>query len=180
MAVLDVLRTETRRPRIVRECRHAGRLAVGAVCLGTVIGQADAGMVAFCLPALQRHFSAPLAAVEWVALGYLLVMTAWAGVLGRLGDVAGHKLTFLYGLVILTVASVIGGLAPTLSVLIASRALQAVGAAMVQAAGTALIVTGVSSERRRAALGVLGGVHALGLAIGPAAGALLVEAAGWR
>ncbi len=66
------LQMEPARPRPVREHRHAAWLAVGTVCFGAFMGQLDASIVTLTFPALQRQFGAPLAAVQWVSLGYLL------------------------------------------------------------------------------------------------------------
>ncbi|MDT8913378.1 MFS transporter [Amycolatopsis sp. PS_44_ISF1] len=175
-----MLLVEWPRPRGVREHRNAGWFAVGAVCFGAFMGQLDASIVTLTFPALQAEFAEPLAAVQWVSLSYLLSLVGLLAAVGRIADAAGRKLTYVYGFGVFTAASIACGLAPGLGWLIAFRVLQAVGAAMLQANSVALVVTSVPAARRRAALGVQAAAQALGLALGPAAGGLLVDTAGWR
>ncbi|SEP05275.1 MFS transporter [Amycolatopsis saalfeldensis] len=175
-----MLLEERPRPRVVREHRNAGWFAVGAVCFGAFMGQLDASIVTLTFPALQSEFAAPLAAVQWVSLAYLLSLVGLLAAVGRIADAAGRKLTYVYGFGVFTAASIACGLAPGLGWLIAFRVLQAVGAAMLQANSVALVVTSVPAARRRAALGVQAAAQALGLALGPAVGGLLVNTAGWR
>ncbi|MFE9667251.1 MFS transporter [Microbispora bryophytorum] len=175
----DLLR-ESRRPHRVREHPYAPWFAVGAVCIGAFMGQLDASIVTLAFPALEKEFGASLAAVQWVSLGYLLVLVALLAGAGRLADVAGRKLVYLYGFVVFTVASAACGLAPSLSVLVACRLVQAAGAAMLQANSVALVVSSVPRARMRAGLGTQAAAQALGLALGPALGGVLVATAGWR
>ncbi|MCW2946415.1 MAG: transporter [Actinoallomurus sp.] len=174
------LLTEPARPRVVREHRYAPWFAVGSVCVGAFMGQLDASIVTLAFPALEREFHASLAAVQWVSLGYLLALVGLLAGAGRLADVAGRKLVYLYGFVVFTVASAACGLAPSLGLLVVFRAVQAAGAAMLQANSVALVVTSVPRARMRVALGMQAAAQALGLALGPTAGGLLVGSAGWR
>jgi EmrB/QacA subfamily drug resistance transporter len=164
----------------VRTGRAAPWLAVATVCFGAFMGQLDASIVTLAFPALHRQFAAPLAAVQWVALAYLVTLVALLIPAGRLADAAGRKLVYLYGFVVFTVASAACGLAPTLGALVGFRILQAVGAAMLQANSVALVTTSVPAARVRAALGMQAGAQALGLALGPTLGGLLVATVGWR
>ncbi len=131
-------------------------------------------------PALQRQFGVALAGVQWVSLAYLLALVALLVPVGRWSDRYGRKLVYLYGFVLFTAASAACGLAPTLGVLVAVRVVQAAGAAMLQANSVALVATSAPAGRRRAALGMQAGAQAVGLALGPVAGGLLVASAGWR
>ncbi|NQE92107.1 MFS transporter [Nocardia terpenica] len=171
---------ESARPRVVREYRRAGWLAVGAVCVGAFMGQLDASVVTLTFPAVQGEFGAPLAGVQWVSLGYLLTLVGLVVAAGRVADAVGRKFMYLQGFVVFTVASAACALAPGLGWLIGFRVVQAVGAAMLQANSVALVVTSVPGRRMRAALGVQAGAQALGLALGPAVGGLLVGSVGWR
>ncbi|WP_432856686.1 MFS transporter [Amycolatopsis sp. CA-161197] len=171
---------ERPRPRVVREHRFAGWFAVGAVCFGAFMGQLDASIVTLTFPALQREFSEPLAAVQWVSLAYLLTLVGLLAAVGRLADAYGRKLTYGYGFGVFTAASIACGLAPTLTWLVVFRVVQALGAAMLQANSVALVVGSVRREKMRAALGVQAAAQALGLALGPAVGGLLVDTVGWR
>ncbi|GAA4532184.1 MFS transporter [Amycolatopsis samaneae] len=175
-----MLMVETPRPRVVREHPKAGWLAVGTVCFGAFMGQLDASIVTLTFPALQREFGTPLAAVQWVSLAYLLTLVGLVAVAGRVADALGRKLVYGYGFAVFTLASAACGLAPGLGWLVGFRVLQALGAAMLQANSVALVVTSVRHDQARAALGVQAAAQALGLALGPALGSLLVDTAGWR
>ena len=175
-----ILLREPARPAVVREHRMAPWLAVATVCFGAFMGQLDASVVTLAFPALQRHFGVPLAGVQWVSLAYLVALVALLVPVGRWSDRYGRKLVYLYGFVLFTAASAACGLAPTLPGLVAMRVVQAAGAAMLQANSVALVATSAPVGRRRAALGIQAGAQALGLALGPVAGGLLVASAGWR
>jgi EmrB/QacA subfamily drug resistance transporter len=174
------LLAERPRPPGVRTRRAAPWLAVATVCFGAFMGQLDASIVTLAFPALHRQFAAPLAAVQWVSLAYLVVLVTLLIPVGRLADAAGRKLVYLYGFVVFTVASAVCGLAPSLGALVGFRVVQAVGAAMLQANSVALVTTSVPRPHLRAALGVQAGAQALGLALGPSLGGLLVATVGWR
>lgn len=187
-----LLLTERARPEVVRRSPRAPWLAVAAVCLGAFMGQLDASVVTLTFPALRHDFHTSLAAVSWVSLAYLITLVALLVPVGRVSDSAGRKLVYLLGFLLFTVASAGCGLAPTLGVLVAGRVVQAVGAAMLQANSVALITTaatetaaaggpaGHQGQLLRAALGVQAAAQALGLALGPAVGGLLVAGPGWR
>ena len=175
-----MLLREAARPAVVREHRLAPWFAVTAVCFGAFMGQLDASIVTLAFPALQRQFGASLAGVQWVSLAYLLALVALLVPVGRWSDRAGRKLVYLYGFVVFTVASAGCGLAWSLGALIALRVLQAAGAAMLQANSVALVAASAPHGRRRAALGIQAAAQALGLALGPVAGGLLLAASGWR
>jgi MFS family permease len=175
-----MLLREPARPAVVREHRLAPWLAVATVCFGAFMGQFDASIVTLAFPALQRQFATGLAGVQWVSLAYLLALVALLVPVGRWSDRLGRKLVYLYGFVLFSAASAACGLAPTLTVLVGLRVVQAAGAAMLQANSVALVATSAPPGRRRAALGIQAGAQALGLALGPVAGGLLVASAGWR
>jgi EmrB/QacA subfamily drug resistance transporter len=136
--------------------------------------------VTVALPTLQHTFDASVGAVTWVGLSYLLVLVATVVAVGRFADMWGRKLLYVYGFVIFTVASVLCGLAPGLAALCVFRALQAVGAAMLQANSLAIIVLVVPARALGRAIGLQGAAQALGLALGPTIGGLLLAAGGWR
>jgi EmrB/QacA subfamily drug resistance transporter len=129
---------------------------------------------------MGRDLHATLGAVEWVALAYLLVLVATVATVGRIADAVGRKLLYVYGFGVFTVGSALCGLAPTLTILIAARVLQAVGAAMLQANSVALIAEAMPRRMLGRAIGVQGSAQALGLALGPAVGGILLSLAGWR
>lgn len=174
------LLSEPRRPAAVRESPRAHWYVVGTVCVGAFMGQLDASIVTLALPRLGRELHTSVGAVEWVALTYLLVLVATVAVVGRLADAVGRKLLYVYGFAVFTAGSVLCGLAPTLAVLIAARALQAVGAAMLQANSVALITEAMPPRLLGRGIGVQGTAQAVGLALGPAIGGALLALGGWR
>src|SRR6202012_6188833 len=91
----NILR-EPARPAVIRERRRAPWLAVGVVCFGAFMGHLDASIVTITFPAVEREFSVPVAAVQWVSLVYLLGLVALLSPAGRLGDAAGRKLVDIY------------------------------------------------------------------------------------
>jgi MFS family permease len=171
---------EQARPAVIRESRRAPWLAVGVVCFGAFMGQLDASIVTITFPAMERDFSVPVAAVQWVSLIYLLGLVAMLAPAGRLGDAVGRKLVYTYGFAVFTVASAACGLAPSLGALVVLRLIQAIGAAMLQANSVALVTTSAPKARMRFALGVQAGAQAVGLAVGPTLGGLLTATVGWR
>jgi MFS family permease len=171
---------ESPRPRRIATWAGAPWLVITTVCFGAFMGQLDASIVTLAFPALARHFAAPPAAIEWVSLSYLLALVALLAAVGKLADVIGRKLVYIYGFAVFTAASVACGLAPNLTTLIVFRVVQGVGAAMLQANSVALVVTSVPRERMRTALGVQAAAQALGLALGPTVGGVLVSTLGWQ
>ena len=176
----DRLLVEPRRPEVIRERDDAHWFAVAAVCVGAFMGQLDASIVTVALPTLQHTFGVSVGAVTWVGLSYLLVLVATVIAVGRFADMWGRKLLYVYGFVIFTLASVLCGFAPNLPALCGFRALQAVGAAMLQANSLAIIVLVVPGRSLGRAIGLQGTAQALGLALGPTIGGLLLAAGGWR
>ncbi|MQS11692.1 MFS transporter [Streptomyces kaniharaensis] len=174
------LLTERPRPRGIAGWRHAHWLAVGTVCLGAFLGQLTASVTTLVFPALGRHFDAGFAAVEWVALAYLLVLVALLAPVGWLSDLVGRKTMYIGGFAVFGLASLGAGFAGSLWVLVAFRAVQAVGGAMMQANSVALVARGVPEHAMRRALGIQAAAQGLGLALGPSLGGLLVEHASWR
>ncbi|MHB1475024.1 MAG: MFS transporter, partial [Dermatophilaceae bacterium] len=177
---LGAFTREAARPQWVREHPHAPWAAVGAVCLGAFMGQLDASIVTLTYPRLQSQFATGLGAVAWVSLSYLVVLAVLLVPVGRWSDRRGRKLMYLYGFGLFSLASAACALAPTLGWLVVGRGFQAVGAALLQANSVALVVLSVPRSRVRAALGIQGAAQAVGLALGPTLGGVLVDAYGWR
>ncbi|MFC9926482.1 MFS transporter [Streptomyces sp. NPDC127190] len=175
-----LLTAERPRPEGIRSRPNGWWLAVGTVCFGAFMGQLDASIVTLTYGSLRTDFHTSLAAVEWVSLAYLLTLVALLVPAGRLADAHGRKLLYLYGFAVFTLASAACGLAPTLLALVAFRVVQAAGAALMQANSVALVTTSAPRGRMRSALGVQAAAQALGLALGPTVGGVLVSTLGWR
>ena len=132
------------------------------------------------LPTLAQAFSASFQEVQWIVLAYLLAITTLIVSAGRLGDITGRRRLLLAGIFLFTVASVLCGLAPTLWLLIAARAAQGLGAAIMMALPMAFGGETVSKEKTGSAMGLLGAMSAIGTALGPSLGGILIAGLSWR
>jgi MFS family permease len=133
------------------------------------------------LPTFASAFSAPFQDVQWIVLAYLLASTTLIVSVGRLGDIAGRLLLLLLaGIVLFTLASVLCGAAPTLWLLIAARAAQGLGAAIMMALSMAFVGDTVPKENTGSAMGLLAAMSAIGTALSPSLGGVLIAGPGWR
>ncbi|MGE8153184.1 MFS transporter [Pseudomonas vancouverensis] len=132
------------------------------------------------LPTLADAFSASFQAVQWVVLAYLLAVTALIVSVGRFGDLFGRRRLLLMGIALFTGASVLCALAPSLGWLIAARALQGAGAAIMMALSMALVGEAVAKDRMGSAMGLLGTMSAIGTSLGPTLGGWLIAHTGWQ
>lgn len=132
------------------------------------------------LPALARQFALPSTHVQWVVIAYLLTLTAAVVAAGRLGDVWGRRRLLLAGLALFAVASLAAGVAPGLGWLIAARVAQGLGAAVMMALTLALVGEVVPKAQAGSAMGLLGTLSAVGTALGPSLGGLLLASWGWQ
>jgi EmrB/QacA subfamily drug resistance transporter len=155
-------------------------LILSSVSLGTFMATLDGSIVNISLPKIQDAFGIGISTVEWVSVGYLLVVGAFLLPFGRLGEILTFKRVYLAGFTLFTAASVLCGFAPTAGSLIAFRAIQGVGAAMLQAMGPAIVARTFGPGERGRALGLNGVSVAIGLSLGPALGGFLTEIGTWR
>lgn len=132
------------------------------------------------LPTLAQTFGASFQQIQWVVLAYLLATTTLIVSVGRLGDVVGRRRLLLAGLLLFTAASVLCGAAPALWTLIAARAAQGLGAAIMMALTMALVGETVPQAKTGRAMGLLGTMSAIGTALGPSLGGMLIAGPGWR
>lgn len=154
--------------------------ALAAVGSGVLLSTIDGSIVNISLGTLVSAFDSNLNVVEWVVLSYLLTITCLLLLMGRLGDMFGKRRVYAAGFVVFTVASALCGLSTSVGALIGFRVLQAVGAAMIQSVGPALLVTAFPPHERGLALGAIGSFVAVGILIGPALGGLLLNTVGWQ
>jgi EmrB/QacA subfamily drug resistance transporter len=155
-------------------------LVVGLVCVGAFIGQLDATIVQLALPTLGKTFAAPLPAVSWVALAYLVAFASFLPIFGRLCEIFGRKSLYLAGYVLFIVASALCGLASDLGELIVFRVLQGIGGSLLGANSIAILVNTIGPDRRGHALGVFAAAQAVGMSAGPAFGGLILATLDWR
>ncbi|PWC48594.1 MFS transporter [Azospirillum sp. TSA6c] len=131
------------------------------------------------LPALALAFDVPFREVQWVVLAYLLAITTLIVGVGRLGDIVGRRRLLLAGIALFTAGSAASAAASGLWMLVAARAVQGLGAAAMMALATAFVGDAVPKERIGRAMGLMGTTSAVGTALGPALGGLLIAAFGW-
>lgn len=155
----------------------AGVLA--SLALATLLPSLAISSTNVALPALAAAFDASFAQVQWVVLAYLLATTTLIVGAGRLGDLAGRRRLLLAGVALFTAASALCAVAPTLPVLLAGRALQGVGAAAMMALTMALAGAALPKARTGSAMGLLGTMSAVGTALGPSLGGVLIASFGW-
>lgn len=151
-----------------------------ATVLGSSLTFVDGTVVNVALPALQRDLHATIAEVQWVIESYALFLGALILVGGSVGDQFGRKRMFLAGVAVFTAASVLSGLAGSVRILIAARALQGIGAAFLVPGSLAIISATFDDEERGRAIGTWSAFSAITSSIGPIAGGWLIEHLSWR
>lgn len=157
-----------------------GRWLILATALGSGMAFLDGSVVNVALPAIGRALGGGITTQQWILDGYLLTLTALLLFGGALGDRFGRRRVFQLGLVVFTPASLGCGVAPTSGALIAARAAQGVGGALLVPGSLALIDASVRAEDRGRAVGTWAGLSGVASALGPFLGGWLVDAASWR
>ena len=153
----------------------------GLVSVGTFMTTLDASIVNIALPSIAHAFGTPVSGpIEWVVIGYLVVIAATLLSFSRLADIAGRERVWVGGLALFTLGSALSGLAPNLALLVAARGLQGLGASLIFAPALALIVDAFPISQRGQALGMNALMVSLGVTAGPTLGGLITESLGWR
>lgn len=140
----------------------------------------DATIVRVALPSIQRELDLTDVAQQWIINAYLLTLGVFVVAGGRLGDLLGRRRVFLLGLGLFTACSVLSGLAPSGGLLIAARAGQGLGAAIMMPGCTAIVTDAYAGPHLGRAMGIMAGTAAAGLSIGPLLGGVILEVASWR
>jgi EmrB/QacA subfamily drug resistance transporter len=156
------------------------RWALASLSLSTLMPSLDISIANVGLPALTRSFGASFQEIQWVVIAYLLATTTLIVSAGRLADILGRRRLLLAGIALFTLASLFCGLAPTLDLLLAARALQGLGAAVMLALSIAFVGEIVPKSRTGSAMGLLGTMSAIGTTLGPSLGGVLIAGFGWR
>ncbi|WP_039011937.1 MFS transporter [Pseudomonas brassicacearum] len=155
------------------------RRALASLALSTLLASLGASVASVALPTLAEALGASFQQVQWVVLAYLLAITTLIVSVGRLGDLMGRRKLLLVGIALFTLASAVCGLAPSLWLLVAGRALQGLGAAIMMALTLALVGETVDQEKTGSAMGLLATLSAVGTALGPSFGGMLISGFGW-
>jgi EmrB/QacA subfamily drug resistance transporter len=167
--------------RVATPCpKSSGKWILAATILGTSLAFIDGTVVNVALPALQKDLHATVVGVQWVIESYSLLLAALLLVGGSMGDRYGRRRIFLAGVVIFAAASAWCGFASGIGQLIAARAVQGLGAALMVPGSLAIISNSFSEEDRGQAIGTWSGFSAITAAIGPVLGGWLVEMISWR
>ena len=164
------------------ELSRRRRLLVLAICcMSLLLVSLDVTIVNVALPSIHRDLHASLSDLQWTLDAYTLVIAALLMLAGSMADRFGRRRVFRVGLVVFTSGSALCAVAPSLQLLVAARALQAVGGSMLNPVAMAIIRNVFDDPRERAqAVGMWGAVAGLGTSLGPVLGGILVDGPGWR
>ncbi|AZP14355.1 MFS transporter [Undibacterium parvum] len=156
------------------------RWTIASLSLSMLLSSLGTSIANVGLPTLAHSFNASFQQVQWVVLAYLLAITTLIVSVGRFGDMIGRRRLLLVGITLFTLASVLCAVAPTLWLLIAARAVQGFGAAIMMALTMAFVGEAVPKEKIGSAMGLLGTMSAVGTALGPSLGGVMIGGFGWR
>ncbi len=164
----------------VPQRKPSPRWALVSLSLSMLLSSLGTSIANVGLPAIAQAFDASFQQAQWIVIAYLLSITSVIVSVGRLGDIVGRRRLQLVGIALFAAASILCGIAPTLWLLIAARAVQGLGAAIMMALTIALVGTAVSPARTGSAMGFLGTMSAVGTALGPSLGGVLIATVGWQ
>ncbi|RJL30968.1 MFS transporter [Bailinhaonella thermotolerans] len=166
-------------PEYAARMRYAWRVC-SVTSLGLILIGVNGSTLNVALPEVVRHFDAGPFAASWILLSFLLVNTASLVFFARIADLFGRRETYLLGFAVFTLAALLSGFAPNVWVLIALRAVQALGASMILANGTVIITGAFPPDRLSEGMGVYMGTLSVAQLAGPTVGGLIADTLGWR
>lgn len=153
---------------------------IAATVLGSGLAALDATVVGIALPAIGRDTGAGLGTLQWVVTAYTLTLAGLLLLGGALGDRYGRRRVYSIGIVAFAGASLLCALAPNASILVAARALQGVGGALLTPGSLAILQASFVAEDRGRAIGAWSGLGGVATALGPFLGGYLITAVSWR
>ncbi|MDX6307313.1 MAG: hypothetical protein QOI06_359 [Nocardioidaceae bacterium] len=158
----------------------SGRWVLATTVLGSGLAGIDATVVNIALPAIGSDLHASFAGLQWTVTGYTLTLAAFILLGGSLGDRYGRRRVFITGVIWFAAASALCAAAPTIEILVAARALQGIGGALLTPGSLAIISASFRPEDRGKAIGAWSGLGGISTAVGPFLGGYLVGGPGWR
>ncbi len=150
------------------------------ILMMTFMSTLDSSIVNVALPAMSKHLNVSMAAIEWVVTSYLIIISASILMFGRLGDIKGKTKVFKFGIILFTFGSLLCGISNSLVILVASRVIQAIGAAASMATSQGIVTHVFPSNERGRALGLTGTFVALGSMVGPPLGGFIITVLSWK
>jgi MFS family permease len=156
-------------------------LVLALIILAQFMVVVDFTIVQVALPSIGREFSVSVNGLQWIVTAYGLTLAGFLMLSGRVGDIHGHKNLFIVGVLVFSLASLIGGLAPSDSVLIVARVIQGLGAAMASATGLSILIAAFpEGKERNRALSIFAAATGSGFAAGMILGGIITASLGWR
>ncbi|MFD1505829.1 MFS transporter [Georgenia yuyongxinii] len=160
--------------------RAAGTGVLLAACVSALVVNANTSAVTILLPAISADTGAPLSTLQWAVTGYMLVGAAVIVTAGALGDVLGRRRVFIAGLLLFVASCVLIALSTGGAGVIAGRMIQGAAGSTILACGMSLLSVAASGAGQMRAITLWGAASAIGAAVGPLVGGVLVDATGWQ
>jgi EmrB/QacA subfamily drug resistance transporter len=155
-------------------------LILAVVLIGPFMSTLDSSIVSVALPTMAKQLGVGMGAIQWVVTSYLIIIASTILIFGRIADLKGKKAVYQYGFLIFSIGSLFCGISGTITTLVISRVVKAIGAAMTMSCSQAIITSVFPGRERGRALGLSGTTVALGTMIGPPLGGLMVGLFNWE
>lgn len=172
--------TALRAERVEAREERAHWPTLWAVCTALFLLSINGTLINVALPTIQRAFNTPTSGLEWLINAYALTLAVLVVTMGKLGDLFGRRRLFVIGMVIFTLASLLCAIAPNFGALVACRAFQGIGGAIVMPATLSIITATFQGRARATAISLWSAVGGLAIVAGPLLGGVLVQALNWR